>query len=55
MPCPWETVKAFFRGPVYERYGINTCSPSDWIDMCAGFDDIECERSSSGGGGGADE
>ena len=42
MPCPWDVVKAFFRGPVYERYGINTCSPSDWIDMCAGFDDVEC-------------
>jgi hypothetical protein len=58
MPCPWETVKAFFRGPVYERYGINTCSPSDWIEMCSGFDDIECERSSGTVGvssSGADE
>jgi hypothetical protein len=34
FPCPWERIKSFYRGEVYQKHGVNTCSAEDWRNMC---------------------
>lgn len=44
--CPWERVKSFYRGAVYSRYGLTSCSVREWEQFCGGVGSCKSDGSS---------
>ena len=42
FPCPWDTVKSYYRDTVYARHGIGTCDAETFETMCGGLS-YDCE------------
>ena len=49
FPCPWETVKTYYRGVVYGKHGIGTCDAKTWEQMCGGVNRVACLESTEVG------